>query len=226
MRLRAEYRVGPELKFLANLDMMRLMERTLRRAAVPYTLSKGFNPHIKLSMGTVLPVGLWGQKEYFDLELRYDMVPEEFMTKVNECLPVYMRIKKCIKIPDSAPSLMKVINAASYSFVVGEPCIDLQQWRERILAADSLTVKSKGKKRNVDKDLRPGIYKVDVYKWQNFGIIDIWTDAGEAVNIRYDELAAMLAVTGIEEASIDDIFRSGNYIKEGARFYSPMEKVR
>ncbi|MDD3890543.1 MAG: TIGR03936 family radical SAM-associated protein, partial [Syntrophomonadaceae bacterium] len=69
MRLRAEYRIGPELKFLANLDMMNVIGRTLRRAAIPYALSEGFNPHIKLSLGTVLPVGLWGEKEYFDLEL-------------------------------------------------------------------------------------------------------------------------------------------------------------
>ncbi|HBQ86380.1 MAG TPA: radical SAM protein, partial [Syntrophomonas sp.] len=63
MYLRAEYRLGPELKFLGNLDTMHLMERALRRAGIPYALSEGFNPHIKLSMGTVLPVGLWSEKE-------------------------------------------------------------------------------------------------------------------------------------------------------------------
>jgi radical SAM-linked protein len=57
MRLRVEYSAGPELKFLANLDMMHLMERALRRAGIPYHLSEGFNPHIRLSMGTVLRLG-------------------------------------------------------------------------------------------------------------------------------------------------------------------------
>jgi len=59
MLLRAEYSVGKNLQFLANLDMMHLMERSLRRAGIPCHLTEGFNPHIKLSMGTVLPVGLW-----------------------------------------------------------------------------------------------------------------------------------------------------------------------
>jgi len=69
MRIRAAYRVGEDLKFLGNLDMLNLMGRALRRADVPFALSEGFNPHIKLSLGTVLPVGVWGENEYFDLEL-------------------------------------------------------------------------------------------------------------------------------------------------------------
>ncbi len=72
MRLRAEYSVGRNLQFLANLDMMHLMERALRRAAIPCQLTEGFNPHIKLSMGTILPVGVWGKNEYFDLDTGRD----------------------------------------------------------------------------------------------------------------------------------------------------------
>ena len=63
MRIRAEYSIGPELRFLSNLETMHMMERALRRAGIPFALTEGFNPHIRLSMGTVLPVGLWGKKE-------------------------------------------------------------------------------------------------------------------------------------------------------------------
>ena len=63
MRVRMEYRVGNDLKFLGNLDMMNLMSRALRRARIPFALSEGFNPHIKFSLGTVLPVGV-GEREY------------------------------------------------------------------------------------------------------------------------------------------------------------------
>ena len=78
MRLRAEYRVGSDLRFLSSLGLMHMMERAFRRAEVPYALSEGFNPHIRLSMGTVLPVGIWGEHEYFDLELERDMDEREF----------------------------------------------------------------------------------------------------------------------------------------------------
>jgi radical SAM-linked protein len=64
MRVRMEYRVGNDLKFLGNLDMMNLMSRALRRARIPFALSEGFNPHIKFSLGTVLPIGVWGEREY------------------------------------------------------------------------------------------------------------------------------------------------------------------
>ena len=85
MRLRAEYRVGRNLQFLANLDMMHLMERTLRRAAIPCQLTEGFKPSYQTIHGYDLPVGVWGENEYFDLDLE-EMEPEEFKTKMNAVL--------------------------------------------------------------------------------------------------------------------------------------------
>lgn len=226
MRLRAEYSVGPELKFLANLDMMNLMGRTLRRASIPYALSEGFNPHIKLSMGTVLPVGLWGEKEYFDLELSEQVQVGDFVQKMNKVFPAAISINKCIAIDNHTPSLMKIVNSASYSFKIISGNYDLDLWREKFVKSESLIVKSRGKKKNRDKDLRPGILKVDVNKSQNFDIINMWVNSGEPINIRYDELYDILIITGIDKQKIEDVYRSGNYIKQGANFYSPLEQVK
>jgi len=224
MRLRAEYRVGPELRFLGNLDMMHLMERALRRASIPFALSQGFNPHVKLSMGTVLPVGLWGEKEYFDLELYKDIAVEDFIKRMNNSLPVHMFINKCVEISAATPSLMKVINAASYRFCIREPGLDLNLWKNEFLARDSLVIKSRGKKKDIAKDLRPGIFKVTVQKCHNFDIIEIWASTGPPVNVRYDELVEVMTLTGLNKKSIGDVFRSGNYIKEGLEYYSPMKR--
>lgn len=55
--------------------------------------------------------------------------------------------------------------------------------------------------------------------------ITIWVSVGEPVNVRYDELYDLLTDTGILSDDIIDIYRSGNYIKEGEFFYTPLEKV-
>jgi len=222
MRLRAEYSVGPELKFLANLDMMHLMERALRRAQIPYLLSEGFNPHIRLSMGTVLPVGLWGEKEYFDLELN-TMPAAEFMTIMNQVLPTGMQINRCREIAPSAPSLMKIVNAADYAFMIKKSPLDLGDIFAQILNQSEILVQSRGKNKSVFKDLRPGIFRIALETADQAEIINIMVSVNEPLNIRFDELLDVLTQNGVNHELMLDFWRRGNYIRKEDKFSLPLE---
>lgn len=222
MRMRAEYTLGSELRFLANLDTMHMMERALRRARLPFALSEGFNPHIRMSMGTVLPVGLWGMKEYFDLELDQDIEPERLQSDLNRVLPVGVKIKQAAVIPADTPSLMKIINCANYGFIIKGGSVESAA--RDIMQADSLLIASRGKKKGVDKDVRKGIYKIDIQPINEGTQLNIWAAVGEPVNIRYDELLDLLMMKDIAAGDIIDVFREGNYIYNGQQFFSPLEK--
>ncbi|MDD3852844.1 MAG: TIGR03936 family radical SAM-associated protein [Syntrophomonadaceae bacterium] len=226
MRIRVEYEVNSELRFLSNLDMMNVIQRALRRADIPYALSEGFNPHIRLSMGTVLPVGLWGQREYFDLELSERMSIEGFSSKMNAVLPPTIEINHACEIEQLTPALMKVINATAYVFVINADDVDVSAWRDQVLNRDILMVKSRGKKKGIDKDLKKGIYKIELINNEMVTNIIIWVSSGEPVNIRYDELLDMMQQTGLDSRLIIDVYRQGNYIKVGEQFYSPLKKVK
>ncbi len=226
MRLRAEYRVESNLKFLGNLDMMNLMTRALRRAGIPFALSEGFNPHVKLSMGTVLPVGVWGKQEYFDLELIQDMQSDEFIAKMNGVLPLGMEIQRCIKLEDKQAALMKIINAASYTFILKNSDYDYAALPDTLMSQDKLLVKSRGKQKGIDKDLRPGIFEITVNFHEESVMISILVNVGEPVNVRYDELLDLLKDHGVQYEEVLDIFRSENFMRTGNIFCSPFEKVR
>lgn len=221
MRLRAQYRVGPELKFLANLDMMHLMERALRRAQIPYLLSEGFNPHIRLSMGTVLPVGLWGEKEYFDLELK-NMPVGDFMTAMNKVLPPGMHIEFCREIPSVTPSLMKVVNAADYSFMIKNSGLVLENIVARILDQQEILVQSRGKNKSVYKDLRPGIFGITIEAADQYEIVNVMVSVNEPLNIRFDELLDVFTGNGITRDFMLDFWRRGNYIRQADKFSAPL----
>ncbi|CFX80385.1 Domain of unknown function DUF2344 [Syntrophomonas zehnderi OL-4] len=223
MRLRAEYRVGPNLKFLGNLDMMHLLERALRRAEIPYRLTEGFNPHIKLSMGTVLPVGLWGENEYFDLELD-EMAPQDFKNRINVVLPPDMQIKQCIAVPMQAASLMKTINTAQYDFIL-KPGQNAEYLVTSLLDCDKILVQSRGKNKQLLKDLRPGLYDMQVEPGDGFEVLAVMVSVNEPLNIRFDELLAVFAENGLKSENLLDFFRRGNYIREESKYYSPLEKV-
>ncbi|MGI6434323.1 MAG: TIGR03936 family radical SAM-associated protein [Syntrophomonadaceae bacterium] len=226
MRIRAEYRVGPELRFLANLDMIHVMERALRRARLPYALSEGFNPHIRLSLGTVLPVGLWGEREYFDLELQADMSSEELINQLNPVLPVGLTVTHCAPIAADAPSIMSLVNAASYAFKVRFQDEAVLKKIEMMMAASQLVVASRGKKKDRPKDLRPGMHKIAMMRQGQFDIIELWVSTGEPINVRFDELTDLLLAMGLPREQIDDVWRSGNYCRSRDHFYTPMEQVK
>lgn len=223
MHMRVEYRVGPELKFLANLDMMRLMERAIRRAGIPVILSQGFNPHLKLSMGTVLPVGLWGEREYFDLELE-PIEPAEFKTKLNAALPTGIMLSDCQEIDHDAPALMKIINAAEYAFLTGTNQLILEGAAQQIMDQDAILVQSRGKNKRRQKDLRAGLYSIRVEPGQDKRVLVLMVSVNEPLNVRFDEIMDMLAVYGLPADSFVDFWRRGNYIKRGDQFFTPLEK--
>ncbi len=224
MRIRAAYRVGPDLKFLGNFDMMHLVERALRRASINYSLTEGFNPHIRLSMGTILPVGVWGTSEYFDLELSDNCA--DFMERMNQVLPEGMYIYECREIPQEAPSLMNTINAAAYTFPIDLPYEEVQKAAEEILMKTEIPIQSRGKKKDKIKDLRSGIYSAKAMAVdEQHSILTLVVSVNEPINIRYDELMDMLQLFGLSNDVIADCYRQGNYIKAADHFYTPFEKV-
>ncbi|MEA1961091.1 MAG: TIGR03936 family radical SAM-associated protein [Bacillota bacterium] len=225
MRIRARYSVGPDLRFLGNFDMMHVMERALRRAGIAYALSEGFNPHIKLSMGTVLPVGIWGKGEFFDLELETGTV-EDFVLRINQVLPEGMHVDECREIMDQTPSLMKAVNAAAYTFAINQSLPAVENKVKEILSSSELPVQSRGKKKDKVKDVRPGIFSIRTVLQENALVeITMLVSVNEPLNVRFDELLELLDRFGIDRAEVLDFYRETNYIKKDNKFYSPLEKV-
>lgn len=68
-RLRVKYQIAGRLAYLSHLETVRSMERIVRRAGLPFAITEGFNPHMKIAFGPALPVGAGSCSEYFDLRL-------------------------------------------------------------------------------------------------------------------------------------------------------------
>ncbi|HHV65144.1 MAG TPA: DUF2344 domain-containing protein [Peptococcaceae bacterium] len=70
MKIRLAYTKKDQAKYIAHLDLARVFARALRRADIAVAFSEGFNPHPKIAFGPPLPVGVEGEKEYVDIELK------------------------------------------------------------------------------------------------------------------------------------------------------------
>ncbi|WDC83872.1 TIGR03936 family radical SAM-associated protein [Caloramator sp. mosi_1] len=85
-------------KYISHLDTMRTLHRAIRRAGLPLTYSKGFNPHPSISFASPLSVGVESLAEYIDIEFDSILKAKEIIEKLNVNLPIGMEVLKVIPI--------------------------------------------------------------------------------------------------------------------------------
>ena len=71
--------------YMSHLDLLRCVQRTLRRANMPLAYSQGFNPHPILSFAQAMGVGLATIGDYFEVGLEENLEPEAFAAAFNAC---------------------------------------------------------------------------------------------------------------------------------------------
>ena len=73
--------------WISHLDLMRVFQRAFKRADLPLTHTKGFNPRPSVSIALPLSVGIESSCELLDFELEGEPVPcGEILTRLNEGL--------------------------------------------------------------------------------------------------------------------------------------------
>src|SRR5262249_58207632 len=68
-KIRFRFAKTGDLRFVSHLDLMRCLERMLRRAAVPFKSTACFHPTPRLVLALSLPLGVAGRNEVLELEL-------------------------------------------------------------------------------------------------------------------------------------------------------------
>ena len=91
-QVQLKYRKGDEIKYISHRDLMRVMQRAIRRAEIPMAYSQGFNPHMKISWGQALKLGKTSESELVTLQLAAPMPPQDVMARLNSELPQGLEI--------------------------------------------------------------------------------------------------------------------------------------
>jgi len=113
-RLRITFSRAEEVKYISHLDLMRLWERALRRAAIPMAYSQGFSPHPKISLTAPLAIGVTSDGEVMDILLQKRVSPYFFIKVVSEQLPSGIGILGVEQVSLTAPSLQSQVREAEY----------------------------------------------------------------------------------------------------------------
>jgi radical SAM family uncharacterized protein/radical SAM-linked protein len=114
VRHRVTFEKTGDARFLSHRNTMDVLERAIRAAGLPARYSEGFNPHMKLSMGPALPLGLESRHELFDVEANAGFSPAA-AEEINAKLPSGIRVLEVRELPPGEASLSKALKGARYS---------------------------------------------------------------------------------------------------------------
>lgn len=139
--------------YMSHLDLVRALQRALRRVKAPVSYSQGFNPHMHVSFATALSLGVESRCELFEAKLLAPVSPDALKDALNQTLPQGVSIVSCVLWENEAPALTTFVKFASYEAHVTQS--DAVQKIEALLASDSLLVQKKSKKGMKETNIRP-----------------------------------------------------------------------
>jgi hypothetical protein len=85
-RHRVSFSKTGDARFLSHRNTMDVFERAIRAAGLPARYSEGFNPHMRLSMGPALALGLESRHEVFDVDANAPF-PDDAAASIGAKLP-------------------------------------------------------------------------------------------------------------------------------------------
>jgi radical SAM-linked protein len=86
-KVRLRFSKSGDLRLISHHDLLRCLERLLRRAEVPVAHSQGFNPRPKIVFSLALALGIEGRREVLELDLVEPMGPAEVCRRLRASAP-------------------------------------------------------------------------------------------------------------------------------------------
>jgi radical SAM-linked protein len=180
-RYRLSFRKTGTMVYLSHLDLLRTMNRALKRARVPLRMSQGFSPHPEIAFGPALALGVESRAEYLDFNATSPVDPGATLEALTATLPADLGVDALVPVAPLAPSLSAAIGGAVYTIEApieveaereilrledGRPLSIPEAGRafEALLASPEAHVVRRRKDREVRVEVRGSILQLDVQR--------------------------------------------------------------
>lgn len=228
VRYLIKYSKESDIKFLSHLDLMRTIQRVIRRAKLPIEYSKGFNPHMSISIAQPLSVGVYSTGEYLDTVFTKNMDEEEILKSLNENTVGGVKFLSVTKVArkegQKNKQAMATIDAARYIIKLklkDETEVDM----DSMMALNQWTILKKSKSGEKETDIKPLVKEI-IYSIKD-GILTVESllSCGSRENLSPSLLSEFIKthVNGIKEDAFVDIKRIEMYAFKGKELISLQE---
>lgn len=219
-RLRIRFRKQGRLSYLSHLEVVHAQERMVRRAGLPFAVTCGFSPHMKIAFGPALGVGTAGLEEYIDIWLREYIDPEEVLSRLQHASVPDLMPEQAVYVNERETSLVAALNVAHYRVTCRHDrmvhAAAFQAALDEVVGRGSIEVvrrkPSKKGERTKTLDLAHLVYRPPLCRQVDEGVceIDLWTRLENTGALRPEVLVAEVAkvssrtieVVGIERVEL------------------------
>ena len=118
-KYRCQLAIRDQAVWLSHLDILAMVEKTIRRSALPVAFSQGFNPHMQISWGPAHPVGLSSEHEYVDIIFTRPLSDED-INHLAASMPSGLALNSAHAVDMSASSLMADVDFATYAVCLSD----------------------------------------------------------------------------------------------------------
>lgn len=158
--------------WISHLDLMRLFQRAFKRAGLPLTHTRGFNPRPSVSIALPLSVGIESRCELLDFELEGAGVScAEIRQRLNQALIAGVRVLDVYEDGKKIRELALLRCRLRLEYDAGIPS-GAEAAVVRLFERPSLPVEKKGKNGVVEQDILPMIRRLSVSSEQD-GVLTI-----------------------------------------------------
>ena len=220
-----------EIKFISHLDLMRTLQRVIRRANLPMEYSKGFNPHMAMSIAQPLSVGVYSDAEYMDIVLVEELNEEEIINRLNAKTASGIKFLTAKKVvtkegEKKVPQTMALVDAAR--FTVKILCEDAKVVEEKMKELENKpewTTIKKSKKGEKEVNLRTMIKEMKYWINDDELVLNILISSGSREHLSPDLVASYIKsnIDEIVEDAFIDIKREEMYVLKDDK-YVPIYK--
>ena len=148
--------------YISHLDLMRLFQRSFKRAGLPLTHTKGFNPRPSVSIALPLSLGVESVCELLDFDLEGEGHScEDIRNRLNQCLTEGVRVLQVYDNGAKIKNLAYLSCDISMEYDGGIPAYAVEKIRG-LFASDELIVEKKGKNGIIEQNIVPMIREIAV----------------------------------------------------------------
>ena len=172
-RLRVRFAKTGEMALLSHLDLVRMLERALRRSQLPVSFTGGLPPLPRLQLALALPLGAEADSDWLDLSFTEVVQPEQLMDRLAPLLPEGFALLEGHGVPVKSPALSQMLQSAHWRLCLQPSGADplpaerrCQEALGELLGAEALPLEEldrQGRRRR--RDLRPLLLDLHWHHW-------------------------------------------------------------
>lgn len=187
-RYRVKFEKTGKIIYIGHLDLLKLFQRSIKRARLDIEYSKGFNPHQLITFAIPLSLGVCGEGEYCDIRLNEPMDCSLITDRLNAILPLGLRVSAVRELGDGDDSCAAEVAAADYRVVLDNRYDKLDTVIKEILDAQAISVCRVVKKKEKTVDIRPMIYSLSSKQEGDRSVLCCTIATGSQGNLKVDTL--------------------------------------